>query len=156
MDIYDLMNEMREVVNGLRQSSTEIAEAISSIKNISKRTNLLALNASIESSNVGGDRRGSVVVATEIRKLSSQTAEFSGQIDKIILAILNQIVEIAEKFEKCMNKIEEGKKNTIDGEKAFNEIQESNYNVQKDVESINLRVNQMLENINSIASSVKK
>ncbi|MFG0334535.1 MAG: methyl-accepting chemotaxis protein [Maioricimonas sp. JB049] len=74
-------------LRALGERSHEIGAIADTIGTISSRTDLLALNASIESFRAGEQGRGFSVVAEEVRKLSEQTARAAHEVKTLIDAI---------------------------------------------------------------------
>ena len=61
-------------ITDLTDSVAQIGQIVELISNIAKRTNLLALNASIEAARGGEAGRGFAVVAAEVKDLATQTS----------------------------------------------------------------------------------
>ena len=75
----------------LRRKSGEIDAIVGLIDGIAFRTNILALNASIESAKAGDAGRGFSVVAQEVRRLAGRSADNARQISEIIGAAREDI-----------------------------------------------------------------
>lgn len=78
------MQRLRDRMGSLRSKSREIGEIVMLIDNIAFRTNILALNASVEASKAGEAGRGFAVVAQEVRSLALRGAESARRIGDII------------------------------------------------------------------------
>lgn len=78
---------IKDIVQEVDQSSTEISTIVNMINSISEQTNLLALNASIEAARAGEAGRGFAVVANEIRVLAEQTNHATDEIREKIMRI---------------------------------------------------------------------
>ncbi|MHA6252514.1 methyl-accepting chemotaxis protein [Oceanobacillus sp. CAU 1775] len=76
------------------------------IKNISTQTNLLGLNASIEAARAGEQGKGFSVVASEVQKLSLNTAEAVEQIEKILEDISDAVLNIVTSINNMSDKIQ--------------------------------------------------
>lgn len=80
-------DRIRAVAEQVRQ----LSPLASLISDISRQTNLLAINASIEAARAGREGAGFKVVATEVRRLSTQTSEAARQITEGIQAAATTI-----------------------------------------------------------------
>jgi methyl-accepting chemotaxis protein len=101
--------ELRERILAIANNSNEIAQVVGLIEDLARKTNLLALNASIEAQRAGDAGRGFSVVADEVKTLASDTlaaldriktmvdrsqAEADSTVD-LAARVLDNIVELA-------------------------------------------------------------
>ncbi len=87
-EIQHSVEESYAGITRLAENSNRIENIVSVINDITKRTNLLALNASIIAAQAGEHGRSFGVVADEIRNLSLQTGHSTGEITSIIEEIM--------------------------------------------------------------------
>ena len=110
-DASNLVSTANTRMHELSSAADEIGEIIELIQTIAQRTNLLALNASIEAARGGEAGRGFAVVASEVKELAMQTSNATSSVTEKITAMqdssrssagdLNSIVDQIGELEKA-------------------------------------------------------
>lgn len=109
--LADIKTTIQEAEIGIRESAKEtakISEIVKDIDDISSSTNLLAINASIEAARVGEHGKGFMIVAEQVRTLSSQSRQASDNIKSILATLLDAIHSTEDKISNGMTAISQG------------------------------------------------
>lgn len=99
--LQGLMSSLEEEFKIMEGSVKEGTAAIELIKGITKKTNLLSLNAAIEASRAGAAGKGFAIVAGEMRKLAEQCKEIAEHVEKSLSEIEENIVNTATMSKKA-------------------------------------------------------
>ena len=117
-ELEDAMKNAILSIASLESESKEITKIISTINAISNQTSLLALNASIEAARAGEFGKGFTVVASEIKKLASETSNATTVIEKLISSIQKKVEETNENINLIDYKVKATVKSTKESTKA--------------------------------------
>ena len=160
--IESFISSSGNTIEQLITSVTNITDFINMIMDISHKTNMLSINASIEAAHAGEYGKGFKVLADEIGSLSEQTY-------KMIENIGEKIDEILESTNSLYNKMEEGKENILKirssvdtASQSTNSIRdvmnnnlENGFKVKKLVDSTTVKIeeiNKLVYNISNITT----
>lgn len=104
------------------ESIKQISMATELITSIASQTNLLSLNASIESARAGEAGRGFAVVATEIQKLAVQSNDAAVEIQQIIGNLISESQRTMEEMREAEVLMREQQEKLNDTKEKFGEV----------------------------------
>ncbi|MGV3665450.1 MAG: methyl-accepting chemotaxis protein [Leptospira bouyouniensis] len=146
------LGEMKQSMDKIFQSSSEMTNVVEIIHNISEQINLLALNAAIEAARAGVSGRGFAVVADEISKLADKTAKSIEDIEELIKQNEVEINQGQEKIDQSISILSE----TITGVNSINQMtKEIRSVVQKQIET-NEEVNEGVSQIRELSEMIRE
>lgn len=118
-----------------------IAGSSALINSISKQTELLSLNASLEAARAGIHGRGFAVVADEVKQLAAQSAETSDDIGAVIKKLIIETQNSSKTMKEVSNIICEQDKSLIETGEIFSQvIKDVNYSAKEISEISNKNV----------------
>jgi len=155
------VNKVSETANNisknLYEESSDIDSILNAMDDISKRINLLSLNAAIEAARASEAGKGFAVVADEIRKLVFTTQEFSKKIKNKVKNIKNGIAEITESIDSVKDNVKKLMDQSItlseDFEKVENSMRET-HSIVNEVTSLTLTQASLLEVIKNTSDII--
>lgn len=157
--LFDLSNSVQKTIHGmehikeqiqetnnsmqrLEKSSKEINEIILFIDDIAEKTNILALNASIQAAMAGDAGLGFAVVADEVQRLAERTSNAAKEVVKLVRSVQTDTNKASTSIENTITEI------ALESEVAY---QSSGWLTK--IEEVTTNLSGLIQNINVIQNS---
>ena len=125
-EITEITNSAIQVVseqtNQTNESAVHINNMVEIIKSMASQTNLLSLNASIESARAGEAGKGFAVVAEEIRKLAEESAGSAAEIESVVKELTTNAVVSSERMQEVITNVNEQQRQLQETQTAFENL----------------------------------
>ncbi|SNX52773.1 methyl-accepting chemotaxis protein [Thermoanaerobacterium sp. RBIITD] len=148
LSVEDTYNLFKRLV----YNSKKINDIVDLIKNISKQTHLLSLNAAIEAARADEYGKGFSVVADEIRKLSNDSENAIGQASGLLSEILNEINGANIRIEKEKDAVTRGLLISEKAEDNFKDIYKNIKITKENIFELEDQIKKVIGHIDKIMS----
>ncbi len=148
------MNVSVDKVQELERLMLTIKDMTNGITSISEQTNMLALNASIESARAGEAGRGFAVVATEVTKLAAESSNLADEIRAEIAVVDNSIRSVVSEIHGAVASIKEIKESNVEASGSLDTIVTSAEGMLDFIKSISLSLDEQLQASETLATNV--
>ncbi|MNO44881.1 Methyl-accepting chemotaxis protein McpC [compost metagenome] len=155
LGIENSFTDTRSKIESLISSIGRVTESARFISDISKQTNLLSLNASIEASRAGEAGRGFAVVASEIRNLADQSRTSSQGIDELLGEINQEMELVSETAENTSRILAEQSAVVMTTMESMSDIIQSIQLILPQIDGISTSINALNEHKNKILLTVE-
>ncbi len=161
-DVMVQMNQTIEQFDGLMQAFkavetrySNISVFLQGIQDINEQTNLLSLNASIESARAGEHGRGFAVVAGEIRKMSGQTDEIAKNISAELKHIQVDLQRSRNQMSSFGHVIQQTKEAGEHTSLTFEQLESQSSILSEQMNDISVAIGEISRGMNLIVESVE-
>ncbi|ELS03838.1 methyl-accepting chemotaxis protein [Xenococcus sp. PCC 7305] len=107
INLRTTVGETAKKMKRLGESSQKISQVVSFIEEIALKTNVLAINASVEAGRAGEQGHGFTIVAEQVGALAAQSAAATKEIASIVAAIQRETQEVSQAMESGTSQVVE-------------------------------------------------
>lgn len=107
-NIRDSIRDTEKKIKRLGERSQEISTAVNLINNISEKTQILALNASMHAAAAGDAGKGFVVIADEVQRLAENAREATSQIALLVQNIQSETTNTVTTMDDLITQVVHG------------------------------------------------
>ena len=149
--IRDQIQETSKRIKRLGESSQEIGDIVELINGIAEQTNILALNAAIQSASAGGAGRGFAVVADEVQRLAERATNATRRIEMLVQNIQADTSEAVVSMESTTSEVVSGAEKAEDAGEALQRIESVSKDLSRLIEDISQEAQAQSETATQVA-----
>jgi twitching motility protein PilJ len=153
--IRETIQETSKRIKRLGESSQEIGNIVELINDIAEQTNILALNASIQSSMAGEAGRGFSIVADEVQRLAERAANATRQIEALVRTIQADTNDAVASMERSTTDVVGGAQLAENAGAALNEIEQVSHQIATLVHNISASARGQAQASQSVARNMQ-
>ncbi|MEY4760363.1 MAG: hypothetical protein RLZZ200_219 [Pseudomonadota bacterium] len=153
--IRETIQETSKRIKRLGESSQEIGNIVELINDIAEQTNILALNASIQSSMAGEAGRGFAIVADEVQRLAERAANATRQIEALVRTIQADTNDAVASMERSTTDVVGGAQLAENAGAALTEIEQVSQQIASLVNGISANARDQAQSGQNVARNMQ-
>ena len=154
--IRDQIQETSKRIKRIGESSQEIGDIVELINGIAEQTNILALNAAIQSASAGGAGRGFAVVADEVQRLAERATNATRRIETLVKNIQADTSEAVISMESTTSEVVSGARKAEDAGEALGQIESVSKDLSRLIDEIASEAQAQSETATQVAGQMKE
>lgn len=123
-NLFQMLTEMDRMANGVEDDVHDAVEVVNNVSKNASRSNMLALNASIEAARSGEAGRGFAVVANEMGQLAKDSGDSATAIKSTLNTITEHLVSIISSIKEANSVAKEHMENISQIQKILDQTLE--------------------------------
>ncbi len=152
--IENTNRSVSDAMTRLSEKTKAMGDIVGMILSISEQTNLLSLNASIESARAGEAGRGFAVVADQIRQLAEQSKNSTEEIGKIINELNQNANEVMNSVSESVAATDEQGTKIREAADTFEALSRNMVQLIRDVNEIDSQISGLSESNDKIVENI--
>jgi len=113
-----------DAIEELSSAVDEIRAFLILVQKISRQSKILALNAAMEAARAGEHGHGLAVVATEVRRLASTSAEAASRTTSLVEDMIERVARSRESTARTVSTVEQVLETTREGRRSLAKVEE--------------------------------
>lgn len=152
--IRNQVQETAKRIKKLGERSQEISQIVQHIDDLSDRTSLLALNASLQAAAAGESGRGFAVVAEEVERLAERSNRLTQQIAGLAQTIQIETKDVVASMEETIHEVVVGSTLADKAGQALVEIEQVSQKLAELIQSISESAKQQAESSEDLSKAM--